>query len=255
MLAAWTIGRKDAPALIICHGGALDHSAFCDLAISHKDRWRVILWDLPGHGASQPMPPGFSALTCADAMAAVMDYLGVRDAVALGFSFGGVVAQVLARRRPDLIRRLIAYACLSPHLVKPSAPRAAIPALVTGLFGWMTWPAIRKRFAGLCCVSQAGRARVEADMGPVGKAGFMAMALANLAAGDLDLAFRIREGVDLLAGELDSNGKAIRRTFRAFETAYPEARKIIIPAAGHCAHLDQPEAFGKAIGTLLSRAT
>ena len=251
-VAVWVVGRKDAPVLIICHGGALDHTAFRALARRQADRWRVILWDLPGHGASQPRPAPFTATVCADAMAAVMDAVGARDAVALGFSFGGVVAQVLAKRRVDLVRRLIAYGCLSPHVIKPLVPPAAVPALVTALFGFMGWPAIRKRFGELCCVAEAGRARVAADMAPVGKAGFMAMAVANLSASDVDPAFRIRDGVDLIAGALDSNGEAIWRTFHAFEGAYPDARKVILPGAGHCAHLDQPAAFDEAIDRLLA---
>ena len=250
-LAIWVAGPSAAPVLVVNHGGALDHSAFRDLALQLSDRWRVVLWDLPGHGESQPRPKPFTASICAEAMAVAMEQAGANNAVVLGFSFGGVVAQVLAKRRPDLVSRLIAYGCLSPHVGRPLAPPTAVPGLVRALFGLKSWPAIRQRFGELCSVTETGRARVAAEMAPVGKAGFLAMAIANLAASDRDPAFRIPGGVDLLAGALDSNGDAIWRTFRAFEAAYPNAQTIIIPGAGHCAHLDQPSAFAQAMERLL----
>jgi 3-oxoadipate enol-lactonase len=236
---------------VISHGGALDHSTFRPLAETLSDRWRVILWDLPGHGQSQPRPKNFSADVCAEAMAAVMDDAQATNAVVLGFSFGGVVSQVLAEKRPDLVHRLIAYGCLSPHVGRPILPKTVVWPTVQGLFGLMPWKGIQGRFAELCCASPEGRDRVMTDMAPVGKAGFLAMARANLEARSSNPAFRILGGVDLIAGERDSNGDAIWRTFKAFEEAYPGARRVIIPEAGHCAHQDQPELFEAALRNLL----
>lgn len=250
-LAAWTLGAQDAPVLVVCHGGALDHSGFLAFAEQWSARHRVILWDLPGHGQSQALARPLTADACAAAMAAVMDQLAARDAVAIGFSFGGVVAQIAAKARPDLVHRLIAYGCFSPHVGAPLVAPLLVRPLVAGLFAHRSWSSIRKRFAQLCCVTPAGQAQVERDMMPVGKAGFMAMARANLLASDRDPAWRIPGGVDLIAGALDSNGASLWRTFEAFEAAYPAARKILIADAGHCAHLDQPEAFASAIGQLL----
>lgn len=250
-LAAWEIGPVEAPALVISHGGALDHSTFRPLASRLSDRWRVVLWDLPGHGESHPGPEDFSAEVCAQAMAAVMDAVDVKDAMVIGFSFGGVVSQILAEIRPDLVRRFIAYGCLSPHVGRPIIPKPLAGPTVQALFGFLSWDAIRLRFSELCCVTLAGRQRVINDMAAVSKAGFLAMARSNLEARRPNSAFRIRGGVDLIAGALDSNGDAIWKTFRAFELAYPDARRVIIPGAGHCAHQDAPELFEEAIERLL----
>ena len=250
-LTSWTIGDHHAPPLVICHGGALDHSTFRPLAERLSQKWRVTLWDMPGHGQSQPGLPKFSAETCAGAMAAVMDDAEIQDALIIGFSFGGVVAQLLAERRPGLVRGLIAYGCLSPHLGSPVIPRAMVWPTIFILFGLMDWETIKVRFGDLCSVTPEGRRKVIRDMAPVGKAGFLAMARANLEARSRDTAFRIPGGVDMIAGELDSNGEAIWRTFKAFEEAYPGAWKVIIPGAGHCAHLDAPDLFEREIERLL----
>jgi pimeloyl-ACP methyl ester carboxylesterase len=74
---------------------------------------RTIVFDAPGAGRSQtPRLPlrisGYASIT-----AALLDELGHDRVDVLGFSFGGLVAQELARRRPDRVRRLalVSTAC------------------------------------------------------------------------------------------------------------------------------------------------
>jgi pimeloyl-ACP methyl ester carboxylesterase len=119
-------------------------------------------------------------------------------------------------------------------------------------FGLLGWPAMRKRFGELCCLSDAGRAAVERAMAPVGKAGLITVLTANLAASDPDPGFRIAGPMLLVMGRDDSNGEPIWKTFRAFQRAYPDAPAVIIADAGHCAHLDQPDAFIEAVSEFLN---
>jgi 3-oxoadipate enol-lactonase len=64
---------------------------------------RVLRYDMRGHGLSDA-PPGdyFMGDLVADA-AALMEATGFRDAVFVGLSIGGIVAQGLAAERPDLV--------------------------------------------------------------------------------------------------------------------------------------------------------
>ena len=68
---------------------------------------RLIRVDLRGHGRS-PCPEGdyYMGDLVAD-VAAVLDLLKVRDAVVVGVSMGGMVAQGLAAERLDLVRALV----------------------------------------------------------------------------------------------------------------------------------------------------
>jgi len=45
-------GPKDAPAVIFLHGVGMDHRTFDEQVNVLKDRYRVIVFDLPGHGRS-----------------------------------------------------------------------------------------------------------------------------------------------------------------------------------------------------------
>jgi 3-oxoadipate enol-lactonase len=68
---------------------------------------RLIRMDMRGHGASEvPQAPYAMGALIRDAER-VMDGLGLRDAVFVGLSIGGMVAQGLAVKRLDLIRALV----------------------------------------------------------------------------------------------------------------------------------------------------
>ena len=68
---------------------------------------RIIRYDMRGHGQSDvPDAPYTMGQLVSDAEA-VCDAHGVRDAMFVGLSVGGMVAQGLAVKRPDLIRAMV----------------------------------------------------------------------------------------------------------------------------------------------------
>ena len=69
--------------------------------------YRVIALDHRGHGRGiRPATP-FRLVDCALDAAAVIDALGVGRVIAVGYSMGGPIAQLLARARPDLVGGLV----------------------------------------------------------------------------------------------------------------------------------------------------
>lgn len=68
---------------------------------------RVVRFDLRGHGDSDAPEGPYNMGTLVSDAAAVCDHFNVKDALFVGLSVGGMIAQGLAVKRPDLIRALV----------------------------------------------------------------------------------------------------------------------------------------------------
>jgi pimeloyl-ACP methyl ester carboxylesterase len=113
----------DGPAILLLHGFGGAAWNFTELVPFLAGR-RLIVPDLPGHGASEPLPaPSLAAF--ADVVVELVDEpVGV-----LGHSMGGVVALRLAERYPDRVRALVLAA---PAGISSSS---RIAAVTLGLIG------------------------------------------------------------------------------------------------------------------------
>lgn len=251
-LAFRTFGKDSAPWLVVTHGMALDSMSFRLLAERLANSWRILLWDMPGHGMSGPMPATLDMAGCVDALEAVLEAAGVKHAVLLGFSFGGVVSQLFAHRAPARVDGLIAYGCLSPLLLGPQA------WWVARLAEWLVtrgeWESVRWRFARLCSAEPEIQRSVHESMTVLGPDGFRRMTRALLRANQHDPAFRISGPVMWIQGERDSNGPSLTRVEAALRSKHPVMTSVILPGAGHCAHQEQPEAFEAEVTGFLNRS-
>jgi pimeloyl-ACP methyl ester carboxylesterase len=245
-------GDANAPWLVITHGMALDCSSFEGLAERLSSRWRVLLWDMPGHGKSGPILPPFDIHVCVDALEAVLDAHGVDKAVLLGFSFGGVVSQLLAHRAPQRVEGLIAYGCLSPLLT------GAQPLWVMWLGEWIMtrgdWESVRWRFAKLCSAEPDVQRGVYDTMGTLGPDGFRLMTRALLRARTHDPGFRVSGPLMWIQGERDSNAASLKPVEAALRRNHPSITSVILPGAGHCAHQEMPDTFDRAVIAFLDDA-
>jgi 3-oxoadipate enol-lactonase len=70
-------------------------------------RARVLAFDHRGHGRGLRPARPFRLEDAADDAAALLDELGTGPVVVVGYSLGGAVAQLLWRRRPDLVGGLV----------------------------------------------------------------------------------------------------------------------------------------------------
>lgn len=68
---------------------------------------RLIRYDKRGHGLSDAPPAPYHMGDLVKDAAGLMDDLGVRDALFVGLSIGGIFAQGLAAERPDLTRAIV----------------------------------------------------------------------------------------------------------------------------------------------------
>ncbi|MGJ8621371.1 MAG: 3-oxoadipate enol-lactonase [Yoonia sp.] len=100
-------GPKTGPVLVFSNSlGTTLHLWDALLALWPSDL-RVIRYDMRGHGLSDVPDGPYSMGQLVSDAEAVCDACDVRDAMFVGLSVGGMVAQGLAIKRPDLIRALV----------------------------------------------------------------------------------------------------------------------------------------------------
>jgi 3-oxoadipate enol-lactonase len=68
---------------------------------------RIIRYDMRGHGLSDAPPAPYAMGALVKDLEGLLDHLGVTGAVLVGLSIGGMVAQGLAVKRPDLLRAVV----------------------------------------------------------------------------------------------------------------------------------------------------
>jgi pimeloyl-ACP methyl ester carboxylesterase len=92
---------------VLLHGGAVD-SRFFDQDLGElAERFRVIRTDLWGHGRTADRDGPFSLDSFAGDVAELIEQIAGGPALVLGHSIGAAVALILARGRPDLVRRMV----------------------------------------------------------------------------------------------------------------------------------------------------
>jgi pimeloyl-ACP methyl ester carboxylesterase len=101
-------GPEGAPAVVLLHGwmatAALNWApSFAPLATN----FRVIAIDHRGHGRGLRGHGSFRLEDCADDVAALVQEMGVERCIAVGYSMGGTIAQLLSRRHPTLLDGLV----------------------------------------------------------------------------------------------------------------------------------------------------
>jgi 3-oxoadipate enol-lactonase len=95
----------DGPAVVLIHGFGLDMRMWDPQLGPLAARFRVVRYDCRGFGASGPLDPGVPYTHAGD-LVALLDHLGIGDAVLAGLSFGGGVALQAALVAPDRVRGL-----------------------------------------------------------------------------------------------------------------------------------------------------
>jgi pimeloyl-ACP methyl ester carboxylesterase len=98
------------PVVLFLHGIGGGHLAFApQLETFAAAGYRAVAWDMPGYGHSDPIEP-YTFKGLAEKCIALIDALAARNGqqVSLvGHSMGGMVAQEVVARRPDLVQHLI----------------------------------------------------------------------------------------------------------------------------------------------------
>jgi 3-oxoadipate enol-lactonase len=157
----WEVaGPPGAPTLLLLHGVTLTAALnWGGIVETLGRRYRLLLLDQRGHG--EGVSGGtFRLEDCADDAAAVAEELGVERLVAVGYSMGGLIAQLMWRRHPRLVAGLVL--CSTARNVSGTPWEQSASLLLPGLVAAAMWmPTARAMRADL-----VGAALLDTDCDP-----------------------------------------------------------------------------------------
>jgi pimeloyl-ACP methyl ester carboxylesterase len=115
-----THGPAGAPRIIFTHGWGMDSNFWSYARQDLADRFRLVLWDLPGLGRSKAASRQAVSLDAfARDLAHLVETTGSRPAVLVGHSIGGITIQTLFRDHPQLQGRLAGVVLLNTTYTNP----------------------------------------------------------------------------------------------------------------------------------------
>jgi 3-oxoadipate enol-lactonase len=112
-------GDPNRPVVVLCHALAtsMDIWAYQLPLLAHQ--YRVLRYDLRGHGRSAAPGSSYTLEELASDVAALLDHLEIARAAFVGLSIGGMVGQVFALRYPEKLSGLVL--CSTGNRTEPQA--------------------------------------------------------------------------------------------------------------------------------------
>lgn len=113
-------GKKNGPALVLIHGTSASLHTWEPLISELSDSFRLISFDLPGHGLTgEFLKRDYSRTVMVDSLFELLTQLRVPSATLVGNSLGGGIAWQAAVRKSDRVKALI---LLAPSGAKHNTP-------------------------------------------------------------------------------------------------------------------------------------
>ncbi|MGI9418893.1 MAG: alpha/beta fold hydrolase, partial [Geminicoccaceae bacterium] len=110
-------GPRDGSVVVFSNSLGTDFRLWDPLLPHLPEGLRLIRYDKRGHGLSSCPAAPYSIEDHRDDLAGLLDGLAIKDAVVVGLSVGGMIAQALGAARPDLAKALAL--CDTGHLIGP----------------------------------------------------------------------------------------------------------------------------------------
>jgi pimeloyl-ACP methyl ester carboxylesterase len=111
----YEIHGKGDPVVLL-HGSFMTITNNWSDTIAQLSKSRqVIAVEMQGHGRTADVNRDFSYENLADDIAALLDYLKIKQADVLGYSMGGGVAMQVAIRHPEKVRKVVSISAVFRH--------------------------------------------------------------------------------------------------------------------------------------------
>lgn len=100
-------GPADKPVIVFANSLGTDFRIWRDVIVGLAGDYPIVTYDKRGHGLSDVGTAPYTMDDHVDDLAGLLDHLNVKRAIVCGLSVGGLIAQGLYKRRPELVEGLI----------------------------------------------------------------------------------------------------------------------------------------------------
>ena len=100
-------GNRDGPSIVFSNSLGTDLRLWDKVVPEFLNKYRVIRYDKRGHGLSECPPAPYKMGKLIHDAERLIEHLDAGPCVFVGLSIGGLTAQGLAAKRPDLLRALV----------------------------------------------------------------------------------------------------------------------------------------------------
>jgi 3-oxoadipate enol-lactonase len=240
-------GKEGAPWLVLSHSLACTTRMWDPQVAAFKDRYRILNYDMRGHGQSAAPAGPYSLEMLADDVLGLMKECKIERARFIGLSIGGMIGQTLALKKPAAFEKMVLAD--TGHTQPPEAlkqwedrirtaqtqgMKALVPATMERWFtpGFRETPEAKKIAAIVAATPVNGYVGC-------GQAIMKLNTTARLK--DIKLpVLAITGEADLAAGGTKYIGEHV-----------PGAKFVSIPQAAHIANIEQAEKFNQALREFL----
>jgi len=246
----WLAGQTDKPLIVFTHGATMDHHMFDAQVNILVQKYRVLTWDVRGQGESQPTGEGFSIAGSVEDLLSFIDELGYKEAVFVGQSMGGYIAQELVFRYPKRVRALviIGSTCIT---LKLSIGETAAIKLSPAIFHLYPEKVLKRQIAKASAVKPEVQAYVYDATSKVAKGDFISIWIELVRCLHYEAQYKITCPLLLTHGEHDRTGN-IKKIAPIWAARDLQCQYTVIPNAGHCANQDNPEFFNSVLTDFLN---
>ena len=204
----------------------------------------ILTYDLPGHGLSSAAREISIEDMAADAIA-LIEYLGLTEVVFCGLSIGGMIGQVVAAQRPDLIARAI-LCHTSSKIGTWDKWTARIEAAGTSGLDSLAPAIIANWFGAHYCTHRADDLPLHENMiRQTTRVGYIAACQALRAADLTALSADINVPVLCIGGDEDKS--VTLEEVKKLSDDIPQAQFEVMTGVGHLPCLEAPQALATLI--------
>ena len=240
-------GKEGAPWLVLSHSLACTVRMWDPQVAAFKDRYRILNYDMRGHGQSAAPQGPYTLDMLADDVLGLMKELKIERAAYMGLSIGGMIGQTLALGQTKLFDKMVladTSHAQPPEAIKQWEERIKIaqtkgmkPLVPSTMERWFT-PSFR----------ESPPARKIAELianTPV--AGYVGCGQAIMKLNTTARLKEIKLPVLAIAGEQDPSAPGTRH----IGENVPGARLVMIPQAAHISNVEQAATFNQALRDFL----